>query len=73
MTWFIHVANLMYLYSYTVKDLRKLRFVSILGILLCIPYYYALARYEAIVWSLIFLGINIYRLKSVGESNVSKG
>lgn len=65
MVYFIHVANVVYLASYSVKNILLLRCLTILGILLCIPYYLAFVRYEAAVWSLVFLGINIYRLRTV--------
>lgn len=60
--YFIHIANVVYLLSYAVKDIRWLRCLTIVGIALCIPYYVAFLRYEAVVWSCLFLVINITRL-----------
>jgi hypothetical protein len=58
----IHIANLVYLASYSVKDVRVLRWLTIFGIVLLIPYYMAYSLWEAVVWNGIFLGINLFRL-----------
>lgn len=58
----IHIANVVYLASYTVKDIRKLRWLTIIGILLLIPYYLAWGLWEAAVWNGAFLLINLGRL-----------
>lgn len=60
--YFIHIANVVYLLSYAVKDIRWLRCLTIVATALCIPYYLAFSRYEAIMWSGLFLAINITRL-----------
>lgn len=67
----VHVANVVYLLSYWVKDVRWLRALTILGIVLLIPYYLVQVRplWEAAIWNLVFLGINIFRLK--GKDNES--
>lgn len=58
----IHIANVVYLASYAVKDIRKLRWLTILGIVLLIPYYLAWGLWEAAVWNGAFLLINLGRL-----------
>ena len=60
----IHLANLVYLASYSVKDVRVLRWLTIVGLLLLIPYFLTLGLWEPVIWNVIFLGINLYRLFS---------
>ncbi len=64
----IHLANLVYLASYAVKDMRVLRWLTILGIVLLIPYYLAWHLWEPAIWNGVFLGINLYRLRSHSRS-----
>lgn len=59
----IHLANLIYLASYAVKDIRALRWLTIVGIVLLIPYYLCWELWAAAMWNGIFLGINLYRLR----------
>lgn len=58
----IHLANIIYLTSYSVKDVRVLRWLTILGIFLLIPYYLCWGMWAAAIWNGVFLGINFYRL-----------
>jgi hypothetical protein len=69
----IHLANIIYLASYAVKDMRVLRWLTVLGIVLLIPYYLAWGLWEAAIWNGVFLGINLWRLRthSQGRNNVS--
>lgn len=64
MNWFIHIANLVYLGSYWCKDVRWLRVLTILGIILLIPYYLAQVEplYAAAAWNAFFFGVNVFRL-----------
>lgn len=64
----IHSANIIYLASYAVKDLRLLRFLTVAAVLLLIPYYIIFHLWEATLWNVVFLGINIYRLKRTNEN-----
>ncbi len=65
----IHVANVIYLASYAVKDIKALRWLTIAGIVLLIPYYLAYDLYAAAIWNGIFLGINLFRLKNKPANN----
>lgn len=58
----IHIANVIYLASYAVKDIRALRWLTIIGIVLLIPYYLCWQLWAAAIWNAVFLGINLYRL-----------
>jgi hypothetical protein len=64
----IHSANLIYLASYAVKDIRVLRWLTIIGILLLIPYYLVWHLWEAAGWNVVFLATNLYRLKGTWKS-----
>jgi len=59
----IHLANLVYLASYAVKDMRVLRWLTIIGASLLIPYFSCCGLWEAVAWNILFLGINLWRLR----------
>lgn len=59
----IHSANAIYLLSYIVKDMVVLRWLTILAASLLIPYYMVFRLWEAVIWNVVFLVINVYRLK----------
>lgn len=65
MQWLIHLANILYLCSYACKDARTLRILTIIAIVLLIPYYLVQVQplYAAATWNLFFLGVNVKRLK----------
>lgn len=71
MNCFIHLANLVYLGSYWCADVRLLRILTIVGILLLMPYYLVQVEplYAAAAWNLFFLVVNIYRLKTEKNNN----
>lgn len=60
----IHSANVIYLASYAVKGIRTLRWLTIVGIVLLIPYYLAYELWAAAAWNAVFLAINLVRLRS---------
>jgi len=60
----IHSANMVYLASYVTKDIRALRWLTIVGIVLLIPYYLIYNLWEPAIWSGVFLSINLIRLRS---------
>ena len=67
--YFIHIANVIYLASYAVKNMLALRLLTVLGIVTLIPYYMAHHLADAVVWNVLFLGINIYRLRGARNGN----
>jgi hypothetical protein len=58
----ITVANVIYLASYSVRDILWLRVLTVVGAALLIPYYIMQAQplRAAIVWGIVFILINIY-------------
>src|SRR6185369_14113766 len=68
----IHFANLIYLASYSVKNVRVLRWLTIIGIVLLIPYYLTWELWSAAAWNVVFLAINAYRLRGKNEPEVPR-
>jgi hypothetical protein len=63
----IHIANVLYVASYSVRDILWLRLLTIVAIIALLPYYYTRPTplLEAIAWNMLFLAINgwqLYRL-----------
>ena len=58
----ITVANVIYLLSYSVRDILLLRILTVVGAGLLIPYYalQSVPLTSAIRWSLVFIAINLY-------------
>lgn len=58
----INVANLLYLASYSVRDILWLRILTVTGALCALPYFYLQPTplMTPIYWSLIFMAINVY-------------
>ncbi|MCA9693482.1 MAG: cyclic nucleotide-binding domain-containing protein [Myxococcales bacterium] len=62
---FLHLANLLFLGSYLVRDILWLRVFSVVAMVALCPYYYSSGLLQPIGWSALFIGINfvqIYRL-----------
>ncbi len=58
----LHVANVLYLVSYLVRDILWLRFVTIIAIVTLMPYYFANGLMLPVIWSVVFLLINVYQI-----------
>ena len=58
----INVANVLYLASYSVRDILWLRILTVTGALCALPYFYLQPTplMTPIYWSLIFMTINVY-------------
>jgi hypothetical protein len=65
MTVLIHVANVMYVGSYLVKDILWLRLLTILGGLVLMAYYVLLPMplWAAVGWNVLFLSINAWQIR----------
>jgi hypothetical protein len=61
-TFWITVANLLYLVSYSIQDIWWLRAVIVVAALLLIPYYamQPVPLVAAIGWNVLFIAINAY-------------
>jgi CRP-like cAMP-binding protein len=60
----IHIANILYLLSYSVKDMLWLRCLTVVAALCLLPYYYfqPVPLTAAIAWNLLFIGINVIQI-----------
>ena len=58
----VNVANVVYLFSYSVRDILWLRILTVAGAMLLMPYYYfqAAPLWAPISWNAVFISINIY-------------
>jgi CRP-like cAMP-binding protein len=58
----LNVANVVYLASYSVRDILWLRILTVFGASLLLPYYYLQIEplYAAMAWNLVFIAINIF-------------
>ena len=58
----VNVANVIYICSYSVRDILWLRILTVLGATLLMPYYYLQQTplWAPIAWNMVFVAINIY-------------
>jgi hypothetical protein len=58
----INGANLIYLISYSVRDILWLRILTVVAAVLLVVYFYQLAQplYTAIGWNFVFIGLNLF-------------
>lgn len=58
----VHVANLLYLVSFTMRDILRLRVLTVIAASCLMPYYYFQAEplLPAIYWNLTFVALNLY-------------
>ncbi len=58
----VNVANVVYLFSYSVRDILWLRILSVLGGIMALPYFYFRPDplWPTIAWSLVFIAINLF-------------
>ncbi len=62
MEYTIHLANILYLFSYLMRDILWLRILTVLAASSLLPYFYLRPEplYAAIFWNLLFTLLNIY-------------
>ena len=62
MEYLIHIANVLYLFSYLVREILWLRVLTVIDASLLIPYFYFRPDplTTAIYWNLLFMGLNIF-------------
>lgn len=60
----IHVANILYFFSYAVRSIFWLRLLTVVAASLLIPYFYFQAEplVEAICWNLLFISLNLFQM-----------
>ena len=62
--YFLHVANILFVLSYSVRDIMWLRVLALCGVLISLPYYYLQLQvlWQPIGWAAVFLAINGYHV-----------
>jgi hypothetical protein len=61
MDYLVHTANLLYLASYLMRDLIRLRLLTVVAASCLIPYFYLQPKplTAAICWNLFFIALNV--------------
>lgn len=64
MDYLIHSANVIYIFSYLVRDILWLRVLIVIAICFVAPYYYfqPVPLMAPVYWNLVFAGINIVQI-----------
>lgn len=65
MNYWLHTSNVLYLLSYSVRDILWLRVLTVVAICCMIPYYYcctAIPLYWPIVWNALFATVNLFQI-----------
>jgi hypothetical protein len=62
MDWIIHVANILFLLSYSVRDILALRVLTVVASLGLVPYYFANNLTTPIYWNVLFVSINLFQI-----------
>ena len=62
MEYFIHIANVLYLFSYSMRDILWLRILTVAAACFLLPYFYYRPDplYAPILWNLVFMSLNVY-------------
>lgn len=60
--YLIHAANVLYLFSYLVRDILWLRVLTVVAASTLIPYFHTEGLLAPIVWNLLFTSINLYQI-----------
>ncbi len=62
MEYFIHIAKILYLFSYTMRDILWLRVLTVAAACFLIPYFYFRPDplLPAIYWNLVFTSLNVF-------------
>ena len=62
MEYLIHIANVLYLFSYSMRDILWLRILTVAAACFLLPYFYYRPDplYPPIFWNLVFMSLNVY-------------
>ena len=62
MEYLIHIANVLYLFSYSMRDILWLRILTVAAACILLPYFYYRPDplYPPIFWNLVFMALNVY-------------
>lgn len=62
MEYLIHIANVLYLFSYSMRDILWLRILTVAAACFMLPYFYYQPEplYPPIFWNLVFVALNVF-------------
>lgn len=63
--YFVHIANLLFLASYLVKDILWVRLATIPAMLLLIAFNYAEGLIASLVWGVLFVLVNLFQVYKI--------
>lgn len=58
----LHLSNILYLFSYSVRDILWLRILTVIAIACMMPYYYCCSLYAPIGWNGLFAAVNLMQI-----------
>lgn len=58
----LHLSNILYLCSYSVRDILWLRILTVIAIACMMPYYYCCSLYAPIGWNGLFAAVNLFQI-----------
>ncbi len=63
----VHLTYLLYLFSYLVRDILKLRTLAVIAALNVMLYFYFLPEplWKPIAWNVLFVGVNLYQITAL--------
>ncbi len=59
---FLHAGNVLYVVSYSVRDILTLRVLTVVAILSLIGYYVTSGQWTALAWSVLFTAVNVVQM-----------
>lgn len=62
---FIHVANVIYVVSYLVRDILWLRCLTVLAGTILMPYFYFNNLWPPIIWGFVFMAVNAWQIRAL--------
>ncbi len=60
---FIHAANILYVLSYSVRDMLWLRVLTVVAGATLMPYYYLQELWPPVIWGVVFIVINGWQIR----------
>ena len=65
----LHLANVLYLLSYLVKNVMALRLLTVVATVLLIVYFLILHLWGPVAWNLVFISINLHQILIYRRNN----
>jgi hypothetical protein len=62
---FIHLANVIYVISYLVRDILWLRCLTVIAGATLLPYFYLNGLWPPIIWGFVFIAVNAWQIRAL--------